>query len=747
MSLTLGLTDLREAITRAVTDTASLRTAKQQECVLKLDAAPLTVVADGVRIRQILYNLLSNASKFTAEGGKICLAAVRTRAPLRRPADRAGDRARVSPQEVVWISVTDEGVGIRREDMPKLFQEFSQVDSSASRRVQGTGLGLALCKKFVEMHGGTIGADSSLRQGYRALVFAPGGRAHPPQALESERQAATLRGMGVLRSVARAWPRLITALLASVHLARQPQRLSRSPTLRSRPLPRRSSVLPGNPSLYRFTTRPPALSARRRHSLPMPASRRAPSHWTPGTSNWSCWRTTTHPPFLRVGQPGALPSSPRTPIGLSQRVDLTTRTSYDRRVYALPCSHGHSPRRILAGSSIQRSKSGQYPGRLAEPSALGIIRADRLAGSRIMPGRGRTSGSRSLGRSHDRHSGGAGPVTGAEACRAAPGALCAGCDTRGRHRLRLRIPPTILRRSGPPRRRQLGRPAAEDKRTRPSRNRRSRLQPSRALGEPISSTPRSARPGTSGSWPGRASSETTAWRASSRSRCSRPSIPTPAPRSSSAFEDEEVGVEEGYIYWTGLPGRLRVDVGKFRQQVGDLNRWHLHALPETEYPLVYQRYPRRRGLERGRALALHRAAGLARRRHPRDLGAGHHRRERPAVRRRPSAQRCSGGCRTSGSSAAAPTPRSASPGSAATTTTAISGAGLRASTSASPSVRRRPAPGATSPSGPKAIASTPTRPASPPIATAPSWICSARAQPPLGLRRALRLGGGAARAR
>ena len=62
------------------------------------------------------------------------------------------------------------------------------------------------------------------------------------------------------------------------------------------------------------------------------------------------------------------------------------------------------------------------------------------------------------------------------------------------------------------------------------------------------------------------------------------------------FEDEEVGIEEGYIYWTGLPGRLRVDLGKFRQQVGDLNRWHLHALPETEYPLVYQRYFGEEGL-------------------------------------------------------------------------------------------------------------------------------------------------------
>ncbi len=165
MSLSLAVTDIREAIVGAVADTASLRTAKRQDCILRLDNDALTVVADGVRIRQILFNLLSNASKFTPEGGKISLAAVRTRAPLKRPADRAGDRARLVPQEVVWISVTDEGVGIKREDMPKLFQEFSQVDSSASRRVQGTGLGLALCKKFVGMHGGTIGADSVYGKG------------------------------------------------------------------------------------------------------------------------------------------------------------------------------------------------------------------------------------------------------------------------------------------------------------------------------------------------------------------------------------------------------------------------------------------------------------------------------------------------------------------------------------------------------------------------------------------------------
>src|SRR5207237_7887513 len=61
MSLSLSLTDIRESITGAVADTASLRSAKRQECVLDLDPAPLTIIADAVRIRQILFNLLSNA--------------------------------------------------------------------------------------------------------------------------------------------------------------------------------------------------------------------------------------------------------------------------------------------------------------------------------------------------------------------------------------------------------------------------------------------------------------------------------------------------------------------------------------------------------------------------------------------------------------------------------------------------------------------------------------------------------------
>ena len=160
MSLSLAPTDLREAITGAVADTESLRRAKHQNVWLELDNTPLNVVADGVRVRQVLFNFLSNASKFTGEGGSIILTALGTRAPLAPPADRAGDDRKLVTKDVVWVSVADTGIGIAPEDMPKLFQEFSQVDSSASRQAQGTGLGLALSKKLVELHGGTIGAES-----------------------------------------------------------------------------------------------------------------------------------------------------------------------------------------------------------------------------------------------------------------------------------------------------------------------------------------------------------------------------------------------------------------------------------------------------------------------------------------------------------------------------------------------------------------------------------------------------------
>ncbi len=167
MTLSLASFDVREAITAAVTDTVSLRTAKGQECVVDLPDMTVDVMADATRIRQILFNLLSNASKFTPEGGRITVSGVRTVAPMPTMAQpaRAGDAMKLATRDVVWVSVSDTGIGIQSDDMSKLFREFSQVDSTASRAAQGTGLGLALCKRFVEMHGGQIGVESIYGRG------------------------------------------------------------------------------------------------------------------------------------------------------------------------------------------------------------------------------------------------------------------------------------------------------------------------------------------------------------------------------------------------------------------------------------------------------------------------------------------------------------------------------------------------------------------------------------------------------
>ena len=75
-----------------------------------------------------------------------------------------------------------------------------------------------------------------------------------------------------------------------------------------------------------------------------------------------------------------------------------------------------------------------------------------------------------------------------------------------------------------------------------------------------------------------------------------------------AFGGGEVDVEEGYAYWTGLPGRLRLDVGKYRQPFGELNRWHLHGVPETEYPLVLTSFFGDEGLA-GTGISLYRPFG------------------------------------------------------------------------------------------------------------------------------------------
>lgn len=122
---------------------------------LKVETGDVTrITADARKLSQILLNLLGNAIKFTAGGGAIALAVRRT----------AGG---------VAIDVTDTGIGIRPEDQRLLFQPFTQVDTSLARRHEGTGLGLALTRRLVELHGGTISVDSALGQGSTFTVTLP----------------------------------------------------------------------------------------------------------------------------------------------------------------------------------------------------------------------------------------------------------------------------------------------------------------------------------------------------------------------------------------------------------------------------------------------------------------------------------------------------------------------------------------------------------------------------------------------
>jgi PAS domain S-box-containing protein len=124
---------------------------------MDLDVAPELgeITLDQPKFKQALYNLLSNAVKFTDDGGRVEI--------LAAPYD----------EHRFKLAVRDTGIGIKSEDLPRLFRPFEQLEAGTTRRYEGMGLGLALTQQIVELQGGSIGVESEAGRGSRFTVVLP----------------------------------------------------------------------------------------------------------------------------------------------------------------------------------------------------------------------------------------------------------------------------------------------------------------------------------------------------------------------------------------------------------------------------------------------------------------------------------------------------------------------------------------------------------------------------------------------
>ena len=178
MTLNLEPVNLKSLLTNSLSIVRER--AISQRIKLEIDIAEDLGLAqlDTRKTKQIIYNLLSNAVKFTPYGGHVSLCAKRV---LRRSVGQLTGLwpvhgfalAPSAHQEFLEISVTDTGIGISSENLKKLFLAFSQIDSSLSRKFEGTGLGLAMVKQLAELHGGSVAASSHEKEGSRFVAWLP----------------------------------------------------------------------------------------------------------------------------------------------------------------------------------------------------------------------------------------------------------------------------------------------------------------------------------------------------------------------------------------------------------------------------------------------------------------------------------------------------------------------------------------------------------------------------------------------
>ena len=145
--------DLRRSIQNSVKSTAPLFVRKRQQVIVSVPDEPMMAHADPSRVEQILLNLLSNANKYSPEGKKISVVS--------------------AVNDGAWrIEVRDNGIGISSEDQHRIFDDFEQVYTRGPNS-SGTGLGLALVKRFVEMHGGQVEVESRVGEGSTFAVIFP----------------------------------------------------------------------------------------------------------------------------------------------------------------------------------------------------------------------------------------------------------------------------------------------------------------------------------------------------------------------------------------------------------------------------------------------------------------------------------------------------------------------------------------------------------------------------------------------
>ncbi len=146
---------------------------------IHIDNMPPRIQADERKLKQVLYNLVSNAIKFTEDGGSIDIRAATVSStwlaknmPFPDVIDYLSSH-NGSCTKFLKVSVSDSGIGIEPKNIDKIFNAFEQVDTSISKKYQGTGLGLALCKRFLALHGGTIWAESEFGKGSTFTFIIP----------------------------------------------------------------------------------------------------------------------------------------------------------------------------------------------------------------------------------------------------------------------------------------------------------------------------------------------------------------------------------------------------------------------------------------------------------------------------------------------------------------------------------------------------------------------------------------------